>query len=386
MGEGLFGKIFGKGKNAESGSVASAVVKTVASQALGGDLEKPMELRFQKGGSLTEAENKNKVYIEDSLVYKIINQCTDGELDKKLQGAKKTVGVTGTLTISKDTLLKARELLKNEDLAKALQMSGSVAQIASLGTLVVAVGMLKKANDKLSEINTSVSRISDFQDTQYEGTVKRLIGEIQRVTKFQSEVLKDKDYRNRELINLKAQENKCVDLLNQADAAIKTEMAKDRKFFKSYVDYTSHIEKWYQYQQILIMLLKQISELTLTLNLGVVSRENSYSNYNVNLPEVIDVRKALRDWHMKNIGYYNVDLNSKTHKRAGGVFDAAKRIPIGALANKISEDTISDEMIGFIENQTKENYAELAAGSDNQFEQDVKMVVEDGKLYYVTQE
>jgi len=164
---------------------------------------------------------------------------------------------------------------------------------------------------------------------------------------------------------------------------MKKEMDKDRKSFKSYVDYTAHIEKWYQYQQILIQILGQISELTFTLNLGVESRENSYYHYNKNLPRIIDVRKALRDWHMKNIGYYNVDLKEKKHKRSGGVFDAAKRIPIGALANKISEDSISDEMIGLIETQTKENYDELAAASGNQFEQDVKMVVEDGKLYYV---
>ncbi|MBR5041089.1 MAG: hypothetical protein IKX68_08215 [Clostridiales bacterium] len=383
MGEGLLGKIFGKGKNTESGSVGGAVAEAVGARALGG-LENAMTLKFKDGKSLNDPENENKICIEDNLIYELINQCTNGELDKKVKGTKNALGITSSLTISKDTLQKFREVIKNEDLAKALQMSGSVAQVASLGVLVVAVGMLKKANDQLGELNLSVSRISDFQDTQYEGTVKRLIGEIQRITKYQSEVLKDKDYRNRELINLKSQENKCVDLLIQADSAIKTEMVKERKFFKSYVDYTAHIEKWYQYQQILILLLRQISELTFTFNLGVVSRENSYSNYDMTLPEVITVRKELRDWHMKNIGFFNVDLKEKKHKRVGGVFDAAKRIPIGALANKISEDAISDEVIGLIENQTKENYEELAAASGNQFEEDVKMVVEAGKLYYVS--
>lgn len=382
MGEGLFGKIFGKGKNAESGSVGGAVVEAVSARALGG-LEKPMALKFQKGGALSEAENENKIYIEDSLIYKLINQCTDGELDKKLQGTKNALGVTSSLTISKDTLLKFREVLKNEDLAKALQMSGSVAQVASLGALVVAIGMLKKANDQLGELNQSVSRISDFQASEYESKVTNLIDDIQKETTFQSEALKDSNKRNNVLLNLRNQENKCSELLNQAGVAMKKEMDKDRKSFKSYVDYTAHIEKWYQYQQILINVLRQISELTFTLNLGTESRENSYFHYNKNLPRIIDIRKALRDWHMQNIGFYNVDLKEKKHKRVGGVFDAAKRIPIGALASKISEDSISDEMIGLIEKQTKENYDELAAGTGNQFEEDVKMVVEDGKLYYV---
>lgn len=381
MGEGLFGKIFGKGKSTESGSVAGAVVGAVATRALSGELEKPMTLKFQKRGSLNE--NENKICIEDNLIYQLINQCTDGELDKKIQGTKKTLGEISTLTIPKDTLLKFRNLLKDEDFAKALQMSGSVAQVASLGVLVVAVGMLKHVNDQLGELNLEVSRISSFQESGYDGIVTRLIDETQRVTQFQTESLKNNDLRNRELDNLKRYETKCIDLLVQANSSIKTEMNQDRKFFKSYVDYTAHIEKWYQYQQILILLLGQISELTLTLNLGVTSWENCYFNYNKNLPRIIEVRKALRDWHMQNIGYYNVDLKEKKHKRTGGVFDAAKRIPIGALANKISEDTISDEMIGFIENQTKENYDELGAASGNQFEQDVKMVVEDGKLYYV---
>lgn len=382
MGEGLFGKIFGKGKKTESLSVGGAVVESVGTLAVG-ELGKAMTLKFKNVRSLSDVENDNKICIEDNLIYNLINQCTDGELDKKIQESKKTIGEISTLSISKDTLLKFRDVLKNDDLAKALQMSGSVAQIASLGVLVVAAGMLKHANDQLGELNASVSRISGFQNNQYEGTVKRLVGEIQRVTKFQSEALKDKDHRNRELINLKAQENKCVDLLVQADSAIKDEMKKDRKFFKSYVDYTTNIEKWYQYQQILITLLRQISELTLTLNLGVVSRENSYSNYNINYPEVIAVRKELRDWHIKNMDHYNVDLKEKKHMRAKGVFDAAKRIPIGALANKISEDTISDDMVKYIENQIKENYDDLAATSGNQFEEDVKIVVEDGKLYYV---
>ena len=384
MGEGLFGKIFGKSKKTESSFLGGDVVETVAARALGGELEKPMTLKFQKEGPLSETQNENKIYIKDNLIYKLVNQCTGGELDKKLQGTKNALGVTSSLTISKDTLLKFREVLKNEDLAKALQMSGSVAQVASLGVLVVAVGMLKKANDQLGELNTSVSRISDFQDAEYEGKVTTLIDDIQTVTEFQSEALKDKDNRSHELINLKNHEVKCIELLNQANIIIKKEMEKERKSFKSYVDYTSNIEKWYQYQQILILVLRQISELRLTLNLGVVSRENSYSNYNKNIPRIIDVRKALRDWHMQNIGFYNVDLKEKKHKRVGGVFDAAKRIPIGVLANKISEDTVSDDMIRFIENQTKEDYDKLKAGSANQFEQDVKMVVEDGKLYYVS--
>lgn len=382
MGEGLFGKIFGKGKNTESGSATGAVAEAVATRALGGELEKPMTLKFQKGDSLSE--NENKICIEDNLIYQLINQCTDGELDKKIQGTKNALGITSSLTISKDTLLKFRDVLKDEDLAKALQMSGSVAQVASLGVLVVAVGMLKKANDQLGEMNISISRIASFQNAEYASKVNTLLSYVQTATEFQAETLKDKDLRNRKLNSFETQQITCVQLLNQANISITGEMNSDLKSFKNYVDTTAHIEKWYQYQQILIAVLRQISELILTCNLGVTSRDHCFAEYNKILPKTVDVRKALRDWHLTNMGYFSVDLKEKKYQRAGTVFDAAKRIPIGSIASKIRGNTISDDMIGFIETQTKENHDELAVGAVNQFEQDVKMVVEDGKLYYVT--
>ena len=380
MGEGLFGKIFGKGKKTESPSVGGAVVESVGTLAVG-ELGKAMTLKFKNAESLSE--NENKICIEDNMIYNLINQCTDGELDKRLKDTKNALGVTSSLTISKDTLLKFREVLKNEDLAKALQMSGSVAQVASLGVLVVAVGMLKKANDKLDDINQSVSRISDFQEAEYESKVSTLISFIQTTTQFQSETLKDKDLRNRKLSSIENQQITCVQLLKQANSSIKREMAKEQKSFKNYVENTTHIQKWCDYQQILARLLRQISELTFMLNLGVISRQFSYSEYNKILSEIGDERKELRDWHLKNMGYFSVDLKEKKYQRAGSVFDAAKRIPIGALARKISENTISDKMIGYIEDQMKENNNNQEAGSGNQFEEDVKMVVEDGKLYYV---
>lgn len=382
MGEGLFGKIFGKGKNVDTGAVVDAVAGAVGSRVLG-DFAKPMTLHFNNGGNLNEAEKENKICIEDHFIYKIINEFTGGDLDKKIQGSKDALGVRGRLTISKDTLIKFREALKSEDLAKALQMSGSAAQVASLGVLVVAVVMLKKANDQLGELNTSVSMISDFQDSEYEGKVTGLMDDIQGVTEFQVETMRDKDERNRELMNLRNQENKCIELLNQADSAIRKDIVKEHKSFKNYVEYTADIEKWCQYQQILILLLRQISELKLAFSLGVTSKENNYSRYEKNLPRIIEVRKALRDWHLKNMGYYSVNLKEKRYQRAGAVFDAAKRIPIGTIANKIRENTIPDEMIGFIEKQTKENYDELTNTSVDLFGKDVKMVVENGKLYYV---
>lgn len=384
MGEGLFGKIFGKGKKTESNSVAGSVVEAVATRALGGELDKPMTLKFQKEGPLSEAENESKICIEDNLIYKLVNQCTGGELDKKLQGTKNAFGVTNSLTISKDTLLKIREVLKDDDLAKALQMSGSVAQVASLGVLVVAAGMLKKANDQLSEMNASVSRIAAFQIAEYASKVNTLLSYIQTETEFQSETLKHKDLRNCKLNSFETQQLTCVQLLNQANISITGAMDSDLKSFKNYVDITTNIEKWYQYQQILIVVLRQISELILTCNLGVTTKGHCYSEYNKILPKILEVRKVLRDWHLKNMGYFSVDLKEKKYQRTGTVFDAAKRIPIGNIVNKIRENTISDDMIGFIEHQTNENYDELAAASGNQFEQDVKLVVENGKLYCVT--
>jgi len=383
MSEGLFGKIFGKGKNKESGSVGGEVVEAVAARAVG-ELGKAMTLKFKDVRALSETEDKNKISIEDNMLYNLINQCTDGELDKKIQGTKKAVGEISTLTIPKDTLLKFREVMKDQDLTKALQMSGSVAQIASLGVLIVAVGMLKKTNDQLGDVSNSVSRIADYQETEYDATAGRVLTQIKRITKFQSESLRDRDVRNNELRTLRDQEDKCIDLLLQANSMIKKDMAKEQKSFKNYVDNTADIEKWCQYQQLLIRLLKQISELTYSFNLGAVSRENSYQNYEENLRPIVKVRKELRDWHLKNMGYYSVDLKEKKYRRAGSVFDAAKRIPLGALANKISENTISDDMIGFIENQTQENNQDPKAASVNQFEEDVKIVVEDGKLYYVS--
>ena len=88
MGEGLFGKIFGKGKKTESPTVGGAVAETVGALAAG-ELGKAMTLKFKNVRSLSDVENDNKICIEDNLIYNLINQCTDGELGKKIQESKK---------------------------------------------------------------------------------------------------------------------------------------------------------------------------------------------------------------------------------------------------------------------------------------------------------
>ena len=375
--------LFGKNKKNEQKGAAGIVQDLAQNVATGftDDLKQAMVLKFED--KISNLDIANKIPLSDDTISSILNQCTNGELEKKIEAFKKGKGKICSLTISKDNMKKIRNLVKTEDLEKALNMSGSAAQIGTLAVLVVAVGLLYKINGKLSSLNQNISQISSFLDDEYKGKLQTSIKEVRRFTTFQSETIKDKDLRNRELINLKAIEKRCEDQINHANNAINTVMGNEKKFFSSYVNYTTQIEKWFNYQQLLLQLLQQISELTFTLNLGVISRENSYWNYNETVPDVENIRVEMRNWHKGNIEHYNVDLEKGIHIRSSKVHDVAKFIPINSIKDTITTEKLSAEMLDMITHQTKETNEDMLNASDNPFDKDVNLIVDEGELFFV---
>lgn len=347
------------------------------------ELKKTIKLKFNEVISLTEEEIKSKIQIDDNMIVSALNQFTSGDLQKRFDDFIKGKVKISSLTIPKEIVGKIQSLGQNVNLEKVLPLAGSVAQIATLALLVVTIGYLHAINGKLTKLSQSVTQIADFLETEYVGALQTSINEVRRFTSFQSETIQNTDVRNRELGNLKSIEKDCANKINQANASITKILGSERNYFTSYVNYTEQIEKWFNYQQILLVLLNQISELTFSLNLGAVSRENSHWNYNLASKEVLTIREKIQDWHKANIEHYNVDLEKGYHIKSSTFHDVAKRIPIDSIKNKLVREDIPDSMLKMIAHQTKENDEETNNMSDNPYEKDVKLIIDEGKLFYV---
>lgn len=95
----------------------------------------------------------------------------------------------------------------------------------------------------------------------------------------QVETVENNELRNRELTHLKALEHECAQLLGQVNLSLQEITGKKDLDYDEYEKLVAEAETWYQYQQILLEIMYKISDLSYALNLGAISRENSFALY-----------------------------------------------------------------------------------------------------------
>lgn len=290
-----------------------------------------------------------------------------GKTDKYRGLIKGEKGIKEHVQLSKKTVDNTAKIAEN-----ALSSAMNVA------SMVVGQYYMSEINTQLELINDNISKISDFQDAEYRGKVIALITNVQTSSQFQFEIVENHEMRLQEISKLNQYETTCSELLAQANVTIEKFSKKDTTDFTGYEKDLIEIQKWYEYQQALLGILAQISELKYTYYLGQATMEYCNSIVCKYFEQSLKVSHRLNAWHDANVDKYQIDISNNTRKRFG--WDKIIYVVPSWIDEKYKLKALSQNTAKRIEQQMSEP---VKQDGFNIYSEDVKLISKDGKVFYL---
>ena len=403
--------IIRKKKNSIVGN-EKATELTLRNQQSIAESKQEMTVQFDDLPALTEKEERSLVEVKDKALLARIDNVVPGTLQAvgntaAVKGFKDSVESMGQLyqcIIPKGAVLDKSRAMEGavrgsyREVANSIKGqanwvavdNGAANKLAAMNVANAAMGVasmvvgqyyMTQINDQLEGISDGISKIADFQDNEYKSKVFALVAEVQKISTFQLETMENDELRNRELAHLKNLEHECAQLLGQANLAIQG-FTKNRDIdYSKYEGMVSDVNTWYQYQQVLLEVMYKIADLTYALNLGAITRENSYAMYLPYAKQSDSALKELAAWHEENGLKLEIDLESSRRRRQGieGFF---MNIP-ALFDDDLHYKSISKSTVKMISKQSHENVPRTPESETDLFQEDVRLIAKDGKLYYL---
>ncbi len=258
---------------------------------------------------------------------------------------------------------------------------GVVNVAMNVASMVVGQYYMSHINDQLEGINAEIEKIADFQQTEFKSKVYALVAEVQKSSTFQVETIENDELRNRELSHLKSLEHECAQLLGHANFSLQDISGKKGLEYDAYEKKIGEAENWFQYQQILLEVMYKISDLTYALNLGAISRENSYALYFPYAKQSEGTLVKLNEWHEEHVKSLEINVEKSRRKRQGveGFFMGA----LGLFNDDLNYKKMSQCTISRIEHQAENLSIVKGIDDDDLYQEDVRLIAKEGKLYYL---
>ena len=195
------------------------------------------------------------------------------------------------------------------------------------------------------------------------------------------EIIENDELRNRELTHLRTLEHECSELLGQANITLQDFSKKKEISYKDYEKSVAATNKWFQYQQILLDIMEKISELTYVLNLGALSKDCCYGIYIPYAKQAENTLNMLNEWHSKNINQFEIDTHSARRKRQR-LEKLISSVPVLFNDDWNYRDIPKHTALMIIQQSHAVVDVKPDAKSDF-FQEEVELIVKDGKLYYL---
>ena len=262
-------------------------------------------------------------------------------------------------------------------------IANTVSSTMNITSMIVGQYYMSQIDNKLSEISEEINKISDFQKNEYKSKILALVSQVKRISSFQSEILENSNIKEMEISLLNNLEQKCIELLGQANLEIEGYTKKNKKDFKDYDETLSEIEMWFSSQRILMEILYKINDLKYILNLGKVSKEQLSTLLNDYYTQVTTVNNKLIEWHKKYSSEFEIDVNSSRRKRKG--FEGFVYYVPSLINSDLKYKPISEKTKGLIEKQSSK-FESVDDNKLNLFNSDVRLISKEGKIYYIPME
>lgn len=371
-----------------------------------------MQIQFEDISALTEIEESKLVEVKDSALLAKIDNIIPGSLriisgsvaQKAFQSEVKSIGTVyrailpqGEKLVSSRGMTGAfRGFARNNgkisshanlvpvDVAKSankLTSLISVNAVMNVASMVVGQYYMSQINNRLDGISSEIDMISDFQQNEFKSKIYALVAETQKISTFQVETLENDELRNRDLDHLKFLEHECAQLLGQANLSLQGITSNNDVDYKKYKELVNDAEIWCGYQKILLEVMYKISDLTYAMNLGAISRKNSTAIFLPYADQSEKTNEKLKAWH--DAATERLEINMSESKRTKQGISGV----VGQVAGKIKEEwkyeAVEPEIIKRIENQTNTCSFAKPVEEKDLYNEDVQLIVKDGKLYYL---
>lgn len=259
-------------------------------------------------------------------------------------------------------------------------ISNTIASGIGVTAMIVGQYYMNQINSELTKINEEISKINSFQNNEYKSKILALVIQIKRISTFQTEIMENEQLRKLDIDKLNQLEQNCIELLGQANLTINEIIKDDNLDYKKYKKQISEIQNWYICQKTLLEMLYKITDLKNILYIGAISKEQLNIIPMTYTKQVMEVHNFLTQWHEKIIKKLGIDTETSRRKRMG--FDGIVHWIPGLFKDDFNFSAISNKTKTLIEEQTS-NYNNMVQDKENIFNNDVKIISKDGKIYYL---
>ena len=263
---------------------------------------------------------------------------------------------------------------------KGVTIADTTSAAMGVASMVVGQYYMHQVSTQMSLIGDHLSKLIDTLDVQYKSEVASLMESVYNISKFQMSSIENEELRGRELTNIQELRKDCQRLLNQAETTIETLTGTTYSDYSEYESKIKEIEKWKQYQMILLKLLYQLNTLDFALHLGGKSQEQCFGSFSLHTDKVEKLHLRLVEWHTAQCKALKISLD-ESRREHSGLLGLMKK-PIAWINDDWNYSQVGPETIQMIQAQTAD-IDKLEYTADSLFDDSVEIIIRDGKYYYL---
>lgn len=334
----------------------------------------------------------------------------------ELQGVKGEIGKYRAIVKGNDGKIVKHAVLTpvKLDIAKSAQAATAIAGVMEVASMVVGQYYMAEISGQLNSINEALNEVKNYHIREFKATIRSLIVAISQLSQFSKEYISNEGLCRVKLVELSNYRSQLTKCLEQVNLSIEEILLKNK--FNSFDDYEKCIIRLNNdlfYQKTLLQLLAEVSKLELVFAQGVVSEDGGYYTYNYYLTSCNNQMQKLSTWHKQNIKKFKIDkkhnrrsqegalkvvadvakeMDKNAHIVAGvgfigGVVSAAAGFGVGKAAGELHKAIqyvpVKKNTLKLIKKQEKLNYSPESSLSRNHYGENIELLVEDEKVYYL---
>ena len=264
--------------------------------------------------------------------------------------------------------------------SKASTLANVGANVLNVGSLVVGQYHMCEINAKLETMNKNISKISDFQDREFKSRIISLMALVGEVSQFSVEIMENDETRTIKLTALENMKANATELLGQVnETIIGITQRTPNPDYKTYQEKVDEFNVLVEHQNILIVLLEEISKLSYLLGKGNRSTDMCYSLYQKFWDFSVKAKVVLEDWHDKQVTALKIDLD-KNRRSKSGVEGFFAHVP-AFFDDKYKYKDLKQGIAQKINDQSQTKPQQMIE-QKAVYDEDVQIVIKDGKYYY----
>ena len=300
------------------------------------------------------------------------------------------------------------------EIAKGAKAADAVSGVMQVAAMVVGQYYMAEINGQLDSMKETLNDVRGFQIREFKGTVRSLIVNISQLSNFSADYVENSELARLKLMECANFRAEITKLLEQVNLAIEDIIAQGKGMpFEKYEKLVNKLSLNLFYQEILLNLLEELSKLDMFFSQGVVTEDSCYYVYDHYLNNCNRLGEKIANWHKNKIKSFRIDkkrnrreqegplkvvadvakeLDKNAHIAAGvgligGAIGAATGFGIGKAAGELNKAIryigVRKQTIKQISEQETISYQSSKQLSTNSYGENVELLLEDGKVYYL---